>query len=292
MPTRYSTSTIVTLLLSLCLIVTASLLSRPSQAAEMERPTKLTLWIHPYLPATELVRRFTPLAEYLSSKLEIPVGIRIQQSYQAHIDFVGRDLADLAFMGPASYVSMRLRYGNKPLLATVEENNQPAFHGKIIVREDSPLSDLSQLKGESFAFGDPNSTMSYFVPRAMLKKAGVELKDFSSYDFLNSHHDVALAVLGGFFSAGAVKDEVFLEYRERGLRALATSPPIPDHPFVARADLPPELLFQLSRVMLEINQDPKREHILGNIKKNITGLAPPDPAVYDALSEMMGSLNE
>ena len=77
----------------------------------------LTLWVHPYLPATELTKRFTPLATYLSKQIGKPVSIRIQQSYQAHLDFVGNDNADIAYMGPVSYIKVRDQYGPKPLLA-------------------------------------------------------------------------------------------------------------------------------------------------------------------------------
>lgn len=259
----------------------------PGPAAAAEQPAPLTLWIHPYLPATELVKRFAPLARYLGDNLGREVRVRVQHSYQSQIEFVGRDLADLAFMGPAGYVSMRRQFGDKPLLAILEEKGAPVFHGMIIVRDDAALQQLADLKGQSFAFGDPNSTMSSIVPQAMLKQAGVQLSDLGHYDFLNSHHDVALAVLGGFFSAGAVKDEVFRAYRTRGLRALATSPLIPDHLFLTRSNLEPELVAELRRLLLALNGHPAKKEILGEIKDAATGLAPVTAADYHPLAEMM-----
>lgn len=252
-----------------------------------EQPRELTLWIHPYLPATELVSRFTPLADYLAAGLERPVSIRVQQSYQAHIEFVGRDQCDLAFMGPASYVLMRRDYGDKPLLATFEEGGSPHFFGKIVVRADSPWQKPADLAGHSFAFGDPNSTMSHIVPRALLKKAGVTVDDLARYDFLNSHHDVALAVLGGFFDAGAVKNEVFYMYKERGLRALLTTPPLPEHLFLTRSTLAPELRQQLQTLLLALNSHPRGNEILTAIKEEASGLRAAEAADYDTLAEMM-----
>lgn len=246
----------------------------------------LTLWVHPYLPATELVNRFTPLAEYLAAGLDRPVEIRVPQNYQTHVEVVGRNQADLAFMGPAGYVAMRRQYGEKPLLAVLEEKGSILFHGVIIVRQDSLLHELGQVKGQSFAFGDPHSTMSYLVPRAMLARAGVELADLARYDFLNSHHDVALGVLGGYFAAGGVKDEVFDYYQPRGLRALAVSPPIPDHLFATRSNLDTGTVERLRELLLAVNEHPDRQLILGSIKDGLTGLRPVTAEDYDELAAL------
>ena len=248
----------------------------------------LTLWIHPYLPATELTRRFSPLAAYLAKAIGRPVDIRIQKSYQAHLDFIGRDLADIAYVGPANYVYVTDQYGPKPLLAKLEIEGKPFFHGVIIVRQDAPILTLADLAGKSFAFGDPNSTMSYVVPSAMMAAAGVGLDRLAHHDYLGSHHDVALAVLGGYFDAGAVKDEVFHAYQNRGLKALAITPPIPPHLFLTRADLPPALVSQLRAALLAINTMlPNKENILTAIEDSATSLLPVTDHDYHELRSLM-----
>jgi phosphonate transport system substrate-binding protein len=250
----------------------------------------LTLWVHPYLPATELTRRFAPLAEHLSQTLSRPVEIRIARSYQAHLDFVGRDLADIAYIGPASYVQLAEQYGPKPLLAKLELQGAPFFHGMIVARQDSPIQTLADLKGKRFAFGDPNSTMSHIVPRALLAAAGVPLDSLARHDYLGSHHDVALAVLGGYFDAGAVKEEVFYAYQKRGLKMLAQGPPIPSHLFLTRADLPAPLVAQLQAALLAINDLPGKGTILTVLEESASGLLPVADQDYDSLRQLMDNL--
>lgn len=260
----------------------------PVMAAAADKP--LTLWAHPYLPTTELSKRLAPLAEYLSKAIDRPVEIRVQKSYQAHIEFVGHDLADIAYMGPASFVQMRAQYGHKPLLAKLDLNGKPYYRGVIITRRDSPLKSLADLAGKSFAFGDPNSTMSHVVPKAMLIKAGISLDKLARHDYLSSHHDVALAVLGGYFDAGAIKEEVFAVYQARGLKALAHTPPIPSHLFVARADLPAELITRLRAALLAINENPAKKEIIGALEGSATGLLPVKDRDYQELRILMGQL--
>lgn len=263
-------------------------LSSPAAAQEQKG---LTLWIHPYLPATELVRRFTPLADYLAAELKQPVHIRVQRSFQSHVDFVGQDQADIAFMGPVPYILVRKNYGAKPLLAKLQESDASFFHCVIAVRQDSPLTTLADLKGKSFAFTDPIATMGHIVPRALLAQAGVAVSQLRNHDFLDSYYDVALAVLGGYFDAGAIKDEIFAEYEQRGLRALATSPPVPENLFLARATLPAELVERLRALMYAVNNSPDKEKIVSSIRKTATGLVPVAPQDYDSLEKLMRSVD-
>jgi phosphonate transport system substrate-binding protein len=282
---REITGTTMPVIFLLCFVLLFSLSGTGTAAGQ-----SLTLWIHPYLPATELTKRFSPLASHLEASLGLPVEIRVQKSYQAHLDFVGRDLADFAYVGPASYIQITEQYGRKPLLAKLEVSGMPFFHGMIVVRQDSPIQELADLKAKSFAFGDPNSTMSYFAPRSLLAAAGVPLESLARHDYLGSHHDVALAVLGGYFDAGAVKQEVFYAYEKRGLKIVAQSPPIPPHLFLTRADLPPSLVAGLRAALLDINSLPGKAAVLKVMEESATDLLPVLDSDYDGLRQLMNEL--
>ncbi len=67
---------------------------------------------------------------------------------------------------------------------------------------------------------------------------GGDLENLKKYEFLGSHNNVALGVLGGYYDAGGVKEGVFYKYKGRGLKMLAKSPGIAEHVFVASANLP------------------------------------------------------
>jgi phosphonate transport system substrate-binding protein len=154
------------------------------------------------------------------------------------------------------------------------------------------MKDLTDLAGKKFAFGDPNSTMSHFVPRAMLAEAGISVAHLAGHDFLHTHHNVALAVLGGYFDAGAVKEEVFDEFKNKGLGILARSPPVPEHLFLARSDLPEELIAQIRFHLLALNDDPRGPTILNSIRESITGLLPAVDQDYDSLRELMNFISQ
>jgi len=252
---------------------------------------RLVFAVHPYLPATELVDRFSPLVKYLSKEMGEPIEIEISRDYQNHITEIGKDNVDIAYMGPAGYVKLVDTYGKKPLLARQEINGRPTFHGVIIVRKDSPLQALKDLVGKRFAFGDPESTMSCLVPRYMLWKERITTDNLGGYAFLENHHNVALGVLVGDFDAGAVKEEIFDQYEKRGLRELAQTPEISDHVFVATNRLSAEKVQRLRAALYALSGKEDGRNILSLIKPSIN-LVSAKEEDYDNLRNILRELEK
>ncbi len=252
-------------------------------AGQVHANDQLTLWVHPYLPATELINKFSPLASYLSKKIGQPVEVKVSKSYKSHIERVGEDQIDLAYMGAASYVKMTHTYGKKTILACQEVNGNPFFHGMIITRQDSVIKTMHDLQGKRFSFGDPNSTMSHLVPRYMLWQAGIDVENLKKFEFLGSHNDVALAVLGGYYDAGGVKEGVFYKYQERGLKMLAKSPPIAGHVLVASNKISEQTINTLRQSLVDL----KDKTILTSIEKSVTGMALVKDEDYDTLRAIL-----
>ena len=252
----------------------------------------LVMGIHPYKSPAKLIQSYTPLAEYLSRKIGIPVRILISKDYQTHINAIGKDQLDIAYMGPASYVSLVDHFGKKPILARQEFNGKSTFQGKIIIRKDSSLTSLSQLKGKSFAFGDPSSTMSHLVPRYMLIKNGVNANQLDHYKFLGSHDNVALAVLSGDYEAGAVKEGVFYKYEKRGLKVLDTTPALSEHLFVASKTLDDATVKKLREAFFALSKDPAGPKIMNSIKQGITAMTAVEDKDYNNLREILNTLKK
>jgi len=253
---------------------------------------QLVLGVHPFKPSTRLFETFTPLTNYLSEKLGQPVSLRIATDYEEQVDAIGRGKIDIAYLGPSLYVKLHDKHGDQALLARQQIGASPVFHGKIFVRADSPVKTLNELAGKRFAFGEPLSTMSHLVPRYMLWQAGVTADQFASYKFVGDHVNVALGVLAGDFDAGAVKEDVFFNYRNRGLREIATSAPISDHVFVASRKLPEAQVRRLRDILLRMNQDPKGLAALQSITQGVTALVPVQDRDYDSLRVVLKKMNE
>lgn len=248
---------------------------------------KIRFGIHPYLPKEELHKRFSPLIEFLSKELKLSMELVVSKNYESHIENIGNNVVDIAYMGPSSFVELSEKYGRYPLLARLEIKGKPVFHGYIVARNDTQITKLKQLRGKRFAFGSPHSTMSYLVPRYMLKESGVRLEALKNYNFLGNHRNVALGVLLGEYDAGAVKEEIYFELKERGLRHIAISPAISEHLFVCSKNMPARLCNQIGTTMQNLSQIDKGRNILSHIKKGLTGFVPAKHSDYDNLRVIM-----
>ena len=261
-------------------------------AAEGESEKPLILGIHPYLSPSELTKRFTPLAKLLEKKLGREVQISIAGDYKEHIKKLLDGSVDLAYMGPASYVTASNNGNNVYPLAILKVNDKSTFRGVIIKRTgNTAIEKLAHLKGKSFAFGDVKSTMSHLVPRYMLLEAGIKIEELSRYEHLGSHENVALGVLIGDFDAGAVKEEIFWKFRKRGLTALAMTPSISEHIFAGSPLLSPEMVIKLRDCLLSIKDEPGGPKALGSIKKGLDSLVPAQDEAYDNLRKIINTLN-
>ncbi|WP_455210194.1 phosphate/phosphite/phosphonate ABC transporter substrate-binding protein [Kaarinaea lacus] len=253
---------------------------------------QLTICIHPFASSTVLYQSFTPLAEYLSEKIGESITLHIAKDYESHITAIGTNKFGIGYMGPASYINLVDRYGEKRILGRQAIDGKPVFQGKVIVRQDSKITGLADLAGKRFAFGDPNSTMSHLVPRYMLLEAGISVRDLAEYKFLGNHTNVALGVLSGDFDAGAVKEATFYKYEQRGLKAIATTPALSEHLFVASDSMPESTVNLLRSALLAAHESEQGLRAIHAIKSNISAFVPAQNSDYNNLRTILSTLKK
>ena len=193
----------------------------PSSAAAQESKP-LVLAVHPYLPALEIERRFAPLARHLRQPTTIEISAL---PIIWPIKRVGTHSVDIAYIGPATYVTLVKTYGREFFLLA-QETAAPRLSTAI---SSSPKQATKTLADAAVRL--PSAIPIDHEPSApyyMLLEAGVKPDDLSRHPFLGGHRNVALAPVRRFCRRRGQGD--IYEYRARGLRSIAVSPPIPDHP--------------------------------------------------------------
>jgi len=214
-------------------------------------------------PSEEL-RKMEPFRQRLEQGLQAAgyptakVEMRIYATYEEAVTTVSRDQADIARLGPASYVLAKRANPRLEILAMEREEGTRFLSGYIFVPKNSPIKTLADLKGKTFAFGENNSTTGRYLPQAALVKAGLLGKDLASYDYLGRHDKVIYAVASGAYDAGSANEVTMRKYgASKGLRAIHTLHS-PSHAWVARAGLDPALLARLRAILLDIRGDELR----------------------------------
>ena len=126
-----------------------------------------------------------------------------------------------------------------------------------VVREDSAINDVSQLRGRSVAFGNSRSTLGRYFAQQLLMDHGLYARDLSRYEYLERHDRVAKAVGAGEYDAGALSKSTFKKLVEKGvpIRALTTYTSI-TRAWVAREGIDARIHDGLRTALLGI-KDPK-----------------------------------
>ena len=207
-----------------------------------------------------MYRSYQPLMNYLTANTPYRFELKLSRNYHQAVEYVLDGTTPVASLGDVTFAEAHAKIGAIPILKPLNADGFPYYHSIIIVRENSPVQTLDDLKGTHFAFGDYHSTSGKLIPHYHLQRQGIELTDFSSYEHMESHDAVAKAVLKGTAAAGAVKDVVALRYREHGLRFLSISDPIPAVPIVVRKDAPEQLVAALKMALLAIDPNDPRFH--------------------------------
>jgi phosphonate transport system substrate-binding protein len=210
-----------------------------SQAIGDEMPIRIGMI--PDAGATQVsVEQKAPLRAYLEKAIGRPVKLIIPTNYNATVEGLGNGSLDIAYLGGLTFVKAHERYGAIPL---VQREADRKFHALFITQAGSPIKDLKDLKGKSFAFGDINSTSGHLMPYLAMQKAGIDADKDIKFRYTGSHAATVKAVESGAVDAGACDETVYKEMTQDGkavaakLRVLYTTAPFVDYVWAARAGL-------------------------------------------------------
>jgi phosphonate transport system substrate-binding protein len=92
----------------------------------------------------------------------------------------------------------------EPVVVPQEKDGSTYYYSVMVVRADSGIKTLADMKGHSLAWADPNSTTGYLIPGATLKTKGIDLKDggyFTRTGFSGGHEQGVVAVLNKQYDA-------------------------------------------------------------------------------------------
>ncbi|MEK6581420.1 MAG: phosphate/phosphite/phosphonate ABC transporter substrate-binding protein [Nitrospirota bacterium] len=238
----------------------------------------------------EMFIKFTPLAEYLSKKLNRKVELKVAIDFEEAVSDIGKNITQVCYMTPSTYIEAHNKYDTDVIAKALREG-KPYQHCVIIARMDRNINSVEDLKGKTFAFGDFHSTSSHIVPRAMLLEAGIELKDLHYYNYLGHHDDVAKAVLQGEFDAGGIMEATAYKFRDQGLKFLKVSENIPEFNICVNKAVDKEEVSRLKSALTELtNPSPENRRILESITKSYTGFVEARDEDYDNIKSMMSKL--
>ncbi|MFZ2957744.1 MAG: phosphate/phosphite/phosphonate ABC transporter substrate-binding protein [Candidatus Ozemobacteraceae bacterium] len=234
----------------------------------------LCLAILPYRSDEELQREFSPLAAYLSHHLGIPVQINIALNYASLVQLLDLKVAHLAWYSSTLFEQTASNSACEVLCRPIQ-NGSIRHRGAIIVKADSPLNSIQDLRGKRFAYVDKISGTGFLKPAQFFRQQGIDPVAFFGEIFFTGNHSRSLqSVLNGEADAAAIFVDQSSSYNEAsgslpvGVKALAWTDWSLTDPIVVRRDLPAPMKQKLKELFLLMEKLDKGPETLAEMKKS------------------------
>ncbi len=223
----------------------------------------------PRLSEKEMLEGFAPLAQYLEKELGVKVKVEVPKDFDTWNKEAKAGKYDIAYTNPYQYVLVKkaVKDATAVAIASEPEIGKELF-GTIIVKKESPLKNVADLKGKTVAATDAGSAGAYLVQMLMLKNAGLKKEDVKLI-FEKKRDPVADAVLAGKADAGFVRDDDVekLKAGTAKFRKLAVSEPIPNWVIMTGKKMDPATAAKLKTALLKLKPgDLQSIKILGAAK--------------------------
>lgn len=235
----------------------------------------------------ELQRRYTIFQEVITDLMGVEFELFPLADRTVVVTAMEFDQIDVGLIGPAEYVQMK---GAVPDIEIAAALQRDMYHAAFIVREDSELQTLEDLKGKRLSLKETGSGSGHIAPSSILIEHGFDLdNDFEEILFLGG--TAPEAVQSGDVDAMAdgirVYNRLVEEDGEGVWRLLHEGPPLPQDPFVTGPNLPESFRAEFGRVLME-HQDEILEAILEseeNVKYNKAEIVQVDDSDFDLMRE-------
>ena len=255
----------------------------------------LNMMFVPSGDAQAIVKGGQEIAKLMQKETGLYFNTSVATSYAAVIEAMGAGKVDIGWLATFSYVLARQKYGVE-LLLVVQRFGSPFYRGQIMVRADSGINSLADLKGKSFAFVDPASTSGHLYPKTLLLSKGFDPKTFFSKSvFAGSHNAVVFSIYKGEVDGGSAYDgsraAVAKSYPDifEKIKVIAYTKEIPNDTISVRKELPANLKIKLTEGFKKISRSPQGNKTLKNLY-GISGVIDLD-GLFDPVREAARLLN-
>jgi ABC-type phosphate/phosphonate transport system substrate-binding protein len=202
-----------------------------------------------------------------------PIDYVLYSTYDAQVDALLAGEIDVAWNSPLAWIKSQVVSGGTCRAIAMRDSDRD-LTTKILVRKDSAIQSLPDLKGKSIAVGASDSPQATLIPLLMVAEAAVipgqdcnvlyhNVMVGKHGDHVGGERDAARALAAGKADAACVLDANYTVFINEGTldpgttRVLATTPPFDHCNFTVQAGLPEQRFGPFVEALLGMSfEDP------------------------------------
>ncbi len=262
-----------------------------SGPADSEKP--LVVGVFPRKGFTVAMQTFAPLADYLAEKLNRPVKLESAPDFAAFWKGVEKRRYDLVHFNQYYYARAHNSH-SYDVIAKNEEHGRSTMAGVIVVRRESDINSLEDLRGRKILFGGGRMAMqSYIVTSYLLRQAGLQPGDYRE-EFARSPANALLAAYFGMVpAAGSADANIHLSVVTNTVdisefRILAIGEQLSHLPWAVKKEMPEPLRKHITEIFLGMAETRRGRAVLK--QADLTGLLPARDDEYDAHRKIINAV--
>lgn len=264
----------------LFVMVLAFALSGCEKEAETYQPTIVTetrahnepvyiFSIHPLHNPTRLHDVFAPVMEYLSTHIgNAEFQLEASRNYASYDEKLYARKSHFSLPNPFQTINA-LKHGYRVFGKMSDDEN---FRGIILVRKDSNINQVSDLKGKAVSYPAPTALAATMLPQYYLKTHGLDVMNDVDNRYVGSQESSVLNVYLGNVAAAATWPppwNALVKERPELADALEIkwqTQSLPNNGLIARDDIPNELVRQVSKLLFELHTHEEGRSLLEKIE--------------------------
>lgn len=233
-----------------------------------------------------ILERFGPLADHIASQAGIEVEFTIPQDFSEHISLVRKGDVLLSYQNAVVYAKVSGEV--TPLAIASQGKDKTRFRGLIIVRSDSGINSIADLRGKSVSVVSMTSAGGYISQREFLSQNGIKVE----FDMIpseaadNKQENVIFDVFSKKSDVGFIQENALHRVDKvidpSKIKVLVQTSWLPNWIFAVHNSVAPELAAKIQAALINL---PPSDPILK--AADLDGFVKPDPAVLKDLRRMV-----
>jgi phosphonate transport system substrate-binding protein len=249
--------------------------------------------------ATFLAPNMAPVYRFLAARIGQRLGRPVEVVVGSSFDQFEAGEADLGVICGLPYVWLADQHPAPveplaaPVLAGERYGGRPVYFSDVIVRRDSPITCLEELRGRSWAYNEPASHSGHTVTLYSLVRMGARPGFLGPVVEAGFHQRAIRLVAAGAVDAAAIDSQVLaIELRDHpdlaNLRVIGAFGPSTIQPVVTARRLPEAVKDQVQELLVTLADDPATRPVLDH--GFIERFALVDDAAYDDIRGMLAAI--
>jgi len=246
------------------------------------------LAVHPLHNPSKLLQAYQPLVDYLNRRVRgAQFALLASRDYATYEQRYRARIPELLIPNP--YQTLQAIDAGYRVVGMAGE---PAdFKGVFVVRADSGITRPTDLKGKSVSYPSPTALAACIMPQAFLQAHGVNVSADLQNLYVGSQESSIMNVWLGKTAAGATWPTPWRAFQKEHpkeaseLKVAWETEPLVNNSFMARDDLPSELVEQVRGLLLGLDATSEGPVILAGMET--ARFLPATNADYDVVREYL-----